>query len=362
MDWKSSGLVIVVGSALLAAGRGGPAPSTSVNSTMQSSLPTGGPGAPASVPFRAPPAPTGPGFRGPSTPVEPTGPTWSDNIHGLRISAQGIGSISQVTYFGLRCEYWNGPSGTVIDFDDLECWSWTVRDAENRIVTPIAIGDDLKRPAPKAVLGWQSLMANDRLLLLTPMPGTFGKNFDTLVFDKQGWKLATGEYTIRGTYTGPSKSPQRFPDVHPWEGKIELPPAAFTVYGKPDHKAMVDAATAIRKKEWPDKGAMYRALAKVVPPGAKFDDLLAVLPRGEGEGANWLGDGNGGVAGTGMVRQAGGSYALDAEFGVQWRADGNGRTDTITSLSGPPVIISRADLEARRAARGRSGTAPASRP
>jgi hypothetical protein len=209
-----------------------------------------------------------------------------------------------------------------------------VRDAANRIVPSVNVPAEGKAPE------WQ--VCSRVWSAFVDGPRTDKTETDVLVAGARRWKVAPGEYTLRGTFSGPSQWPGKRADIPAWTGKIDLAPVTFTVYGTVTPEELAKAAAVVRGQKWADNGEMYRALAKLIQPGMSGAELLSVLPKGAGEDAKW---GASMGASSGPIMASRGTYALDADYGVEWSGGGMAGVDGVKILSGVPRIVTKQEYE-----------------
>jgi hypothetical protein len=286
-------------------------------------------------------------------------PGWSREVNGLRIRTQALGWMAAESNMIVHLNFWYGSPGELaLCPDDRACWTWEVRNAAGRIVPFVKV------PPQEKAVEWDVMTHLGLGRFLSDEPQSDNTEKDVLAAGDRRWKLAPGEYTLRGTFSGPSQLPGRHATIPAWGGKIELAPVTFMVYGKVTPEELAKAAAAIRTQKWTDKGDMYRALVKLIQPGMSGEELLSVLPHGTGEDARW-----GSVMGTGpgMALASRGTYPLDADYGVEWTGRGAMTGNVAASISAPPRIVSRQEYEQalqsatqRGRGRGAGGQTPAS--
>ena len=291
--------------------------------------------------FGATTAPAGPARGGPMV----FGPSWSNEVNGLRIEGWGNPYMTPQIPLIVRMEFQCALADEEeICPDDPACWNWEVRDAANRVMPSVNV------PVEGGAARWS--VCSSAWGSLVDGPRSDRTETNVLVAGARRWKLAPGEYTLRGTYRGPSQLPREHPEIPAWTGKIDLVPLTFTVYGTVTPEELAKAAAAVRGQKWADKGEMYRALAKLVQPGMSGAELLSVLPKGMGEDAKW---GQSGGAGSGPIMASRGTYALDADYGVEWSGGGMVGVEGVKVLSMVPRVVTKQEYEQARQPAGRAG-------
>ena len=268
-------------------------------------------------------------------------PGWAKEVNGLRVRIDLRGVNTRRGGNG-TCQlmFWNVSERTfALNPSDVTMDSWEVRDAKGKVVEP----SETKPAAAKAY--WYPYNPGQS------SPGQIVSFSDVnrggrLELAGRVWQLAPGRYTLRVTFSGPSKAPGKPEHPPAWEGRVEVPEQAFEVYGEPTPEEFKAAIAKARAQHADNAQAKWRALAELVTPGMDVAQLHEALPPAAAKDGSlgWIGwNGN-----AWSVR-----YSVDDNYEVE--AEGIGEIKAHPIVGGLPpetemILESRPQVKAAKEA------------
>ncbi len=167
---------------------------------------------------------------------------WAQEVNGLRVRIDISGVNAPRLGMAVGLMFWNVSEGAfALNLSDGTMRRWEVRDAWEKIVEPRAT-------MPAVARGDWTIYIRAQSTPYIPNSPRETNQSGHLEIDGRTWQLPPGRYTLRATFSGPSKVAGKLASTGAWEGSVEVPAQTFEVFGEPTPEAFQAAIAKTRAR------------------------------------------------------------------------------------------------------------------